>query len=97
MAREEFIDNLWAASGMLPPMKVNWPGGRTTDFSGDPWLTSRSVEGFDPADFTDWTQGEQDQLKRRSLHFSPSPRKFRRTSRRPKLRASRRASTWRRP
>ena len=45
-------------------MKVSWPGGRTSYFSGDPWLTPLSVAGFDPADFAAWPKQEREKLER---------------------------------
>jgi hypothetical protein len=63
MAREEFIDNLRLADQLFAPMKTSWPGGRTSYFSGDPWLTPNVVDGFDPADFADWPKEEREKLK----------------------------------
>jgi hypothetical protein len=65
MAREDFFDSLLLADRLLPPMKVSGPGSRTDAyFSGDPWLSPDSVEGFDPADFADWSREEREKLKR---------------------------------
>jgi hypothetical protein len=69
MARDDFFDSLRIADGMLPPMRVLRPGGRTTYFSGDPWLTPFSVEGFDPADFADWPKKERERLEREVESF----------------------------
>jgi hypothetical protein len=69
MAREEFIDNLRRAHQLFAPIKMSWPAGRTTYFSGDPWLTPKSVEGFEPADFADWPKEEREELKREVAAF----------------------------
>lgn len=45
MAREEFFDRLRAASRILQPGSES-----------DSWLTTDSVQGFDPEDFADWPQ-----------------------------------------
>jgi hypothetical protein len=63
MAREDFYDSLRIADQLLVPMKVAWPGSRTTYFQGDPWLTHLSVEGFNPADFADWPKEEREKLQ----------------------------------
>ncbi len=64
MAREDFFDSLRAADRMLSPIKENWPWGRTTRFSADPWLDPLSVAGFDPADFADWPKPDREKLER---------------------------------
>jgi hypothetical protein len=69
VAREEFIDNLRLASRLLSSMSVSsepgMPGDETLGHalpSADLWLTQKSVEGFDPADFPDWPCKELDDL-----------------------------------
>jgi hypothetical protein len=69
MAREDFLDNLRVAHQLFPPMKTSRPGERTTDFSGDPWLTPKVVDGFDPADFADWPKEEREELEREIAAF----------------------------
>jgi hypothetical protein len=69
MAREEFIDNLRLADQLFAPSPTNWPGGKTTYFAGDPWLTPKSVEGFEPADFADWPREEREELEREVAAF----------------------------
>ncbi len=76
MAREEFIDSLRFASQMLPPPKVNSGQGAESDAHlssalhfADLWLTPRSVEGFDPADFADWPRKEREELAREVAAF----------------------------
>lgn len=63
MAREDFFDSLRLADQLFFPMKVTWPGSKTTYFQGDAWLTPLSVEGFDPADFADWPKEERERLQ----------------------------------
>jgi hypothetical protein len=63
MAREDFYDSLRLADQLLVPMKVTWPGSKTTYFQGDPWLTPLSVEGFNPADFADWPEKDRKRLQ----------------------------------
>jgi hypothetical protein len=69
MAREQFIDNLRLADQLLAPITMSWPGGKTTYYSGDPWLTPKSVEGFEPADFADWPKEEREELEREVAAF----------------------------
>jgi hypothetical protein len=76
MAREQFIDSLRAASRMLAPSSVNSGNGLDADVylssvlgAADPWLTAKSVEGFDPADFTDWPKKERDELTKEVAAF----------------------------
>lgn len=71
MAREKFIDNLRIASQMLPASQVQTERDRSFDAyvsgvldSADPWLTAKSVEGFDPTDFADLPKHEQVKLAR---------------------------------
>lgn len=68
MAREQFIDSLRHASRMLPPPGVSAGNGPRSDahlgakLHADLWLTPKSVEGYDLADFADWPKGERVQL-----------------------------------
>src|SRR5438067_2384741 len=71
MAREEFLDSLRRASRMLVPPRVRSKPGAQTNANlatklraADLWLTPKSVEGFDPADFADWPKNERDELKK---------------------------------
>ena len=71
MAQEQFIDSLRLASRMLPLPKVNSEQGGQADshlapklYEADVWLTPRSVEGFDIADFPGWSRKERDELTR---------------------------------
>jgi hypothetical protein len=71
MSREDFIDNLRFASRMLLPPKVSSGQGSRSDErigavlqSADLWLTRRSVQGFEPADFSDWPEQELEKLKK---------------------------------
>lgn len=75
MAREQFIDSLRMASRLLAPPSVS-TGQHDSDAyldavlnTTDPWLTPRSVEGFDPADFASWPQGERNELARAVAAF----------------------------
>lgn len=76
MAYEEFIDSLRAASRSLAPTRVVRIGGEAgaqDDYlqrviqGADLWLTRKSVEGFDPADFARWP--ERDELSREVSAF----------------------------
>lgn len=76
MAREEFIDNLRLASRDLLPPTVESDQGprfdshlRSALHSADFWLTGKSVEGFDPADFEDWPRAEREELAREVAAF----------------------------
>src|SRR5437868_15409734 len=76
MAREEFIDSLRRADRMLKPPRVASDGGphqetyyRSIVHSADFWLTSKSVEGFDPADFADWPENERNELNKEVSAF----------------------------
>ena len=71
MARSEFIENLRRASRLLPTPQVKSGQGVRVDQhlatmidSADLWLTPKSVEGFDPREFTDWSQVDQEKLQR---------------------------------
>ena len=71
MARDEFIDSLRLASRLLARAE-----GIQTDASiaskldaADLWLTFKSVEGFDPADFADWPRRERDELTKEVAAF----------------------------
>lgn len=63
MAREDFYISLYRADELLAPLKLYWPGSKTTPLRGDPWLTPDSVEGFDPDDFADWPEPEREKLR----------------------------------
>ena len=81
MARDEFINNLRIASGELTPPRV-W-NGPDLEASGivpfwqedrvwsnrDLWLTPKSVEGFDPADFEDLPEKEREKLAKEVAAF----------------------------
>ena len=76
MVREEFIDNLWHASRLLPPPKVSSGQSRIHDsyfgpvlHSADLWLTPRAVEGFDRKDFADLPPKEQAKLTTKVAAF----------------------------
>lgn len=69
MAREQFIDNLRFASRMLPPPQVRSDLGHSADEylsstlrTADLWLTPKSLEGFDRADFADLPKKALDEL-----------------------------------
>src|SRR5262245_25446705 len=70
MACEQFIDSLRVASRLLAPPRVSSEqGAQTEDYlaaklhSADLWLTPKSVEGFDPTDFTNWPDKERKELE----------------------------------
>ncbi len=76
MARENFIDDLRLASRLLIPFKVD--SGRNAEMdtqlrsvlhAADLWLTPKSVEGFDPADFADWSQEDRETLENEVAAF----------------------------
>jgi hypothetical protein len=76
MSREQFINNLRVASGLLTPPRVNGGGSKLPDEylsrilqSTDLWLTAKSVEGFDQADFADWPKKEPDELAKEVAAF----------------------------
>jgi hypothetical protein len=76
MAREEFIDSLRRASqALLPPRVTSGQGAQRDAYlsskldSADLWLTPKSVEGFDPADFRDWPQDDRDELAKEVAGF----------------------------
>jgi hypothetical protein len=76
MAREEFIDNLWHASRLLPPPRVSsGQGAKLDDFLGtaihsaDLWLTPKAVEGFDRDDFAAWPSKDQEKLAKEVTAF----------------------------
>jgi hypothetical protein len=76
MAREQFIDSLRLASRMLtPPIVSSVQGAQTNAYlasklhAADFWLTPKSVEGFDPADFADWPKNEREELSREVAAF----------------------------
>lgn len=76
MAKEIFIDNLRTAARWLPRPTVNSELGKRADahlasvlYSADVWLTSRSVDGFDPADYEDWPKREREQLAKDVADF----------------------------
>src|SRR5690242_3754424 len=71
MAREQFIDNLRIASRILTPPSVNSEQSPETDaylaaklHARDLWLTPKSVEGFDLADFGDRPVKEREELRK---------------------------------
>lgn len=77
MAFEQFIDSLRIASRELSPPNVSSGRGAQTDayltsmlHSADLWLTPKSVEGFDPADFAGWPEKERDELAQEIAAFS---------------------------
>lgn len=65
MAREDFIDNLRLASRELALPSVRTDQGSASAnglavlLRADLWLTTKAVEGFDPADFADWPAVER--------------------------------------
>ena len=76
MAQEQFIDSLRLASRMLPPPRVNSDQSGQTDaylasklHAADIWLTPKSVEGFEPADFADWPKKEREELAKEVNEF----------------------------
>jgi hypothetical protein len=76
MAREQFIENLRSASRMLSPPTVSSGQDAQVDtriskilHSSDLWLTPKSVEGFDAADFTDWPDSDRERLEREVRAF----------------------------
>jgi len=76
MAQEQFIDSLRLASRMLILPAVSSEQGEQTDtyiasklHAADFWLTPKSVEGFDPADFVDWPAKKQEELKKEIKAF----------------------------
>src|SRR5438874_6482011 len=76
MAREEFIDSLRFASRLLSPPRASSSQSTQIDThlgdhlnSADLWLTSRSVEGFDSADFLDWGKHEREELSKEVAAF----------------------------
>ena len=76
MAVERFIDSLRLASRLLISPKVNGEQGGQTDaylasmlHAGDLWLTPKAIEGFDPADFTDWPKQDRVELAREVTAF----------------------------
>jgi hypothetical protein len=71
MAYEQFIDSLRLASRLLAPPRVTSEQGAQTDaylsrklHAADLWLTRKSVEGFDPDDFTGWPKKEREDLRK---------------------------------
>ncbi len=76
MAREEFIDNLRAASRSLPPPRTNRVVGARTDRdiavllrAADLWLTPRAVHGFNVADFPDLSEAQCAELAKAVAAF----------------------------
>ena len=78
MAREQFIDSLRLADGLLDPPAVKTDGsnGWRNDHrlsaaldSADLWLSRKAVEGFDPGDFEDWPQDVRQSLSREVTSF----------------------------
>lgn len=76
MAREDFIDSLRRAYRLLAPAKVSSGQGAHSDArissllnGSDLWLTPKSVEGFDPADFEDWPKEDREELSRQVTAF----------------------------
>src|SRR5260370_464813 len=76
MAREEFIDSLRLAFRDLSGWRVSSGQGAQTDaylaktlHYADLWLTPKSVEGFDPADFLDWPKHEREKLTKEVESF----------------------------
>ena len=76
MAREQFIDSLRRTSRMLASSSVSGEQGAHTDaylpaklYGADLWLTPKSVEGFDPADFADRPKKERQELSREVAAF----------------------------
>lgn len=77
MAREQFIDSLRLASRMLGAPRVSSEQGGPTDVflasrlqNADLWLTTKCVEGFDPADFPDLSREEREELENEVAAFS---------------------------
>src|SRR5688500_9071092 len=71
MAIDKFIDSLRLASrSLLPPRVVSGQGAKVDDYFArslhqtDLWLTKKSVDGFDPADFNGWPSKDQRELAR---------------------------------
>jgi len=63
MGRENFFDSLRIADRSLARPRVSTGHGLARDTylssgldTAEMWLTARSVEGFDPADFADWPE-----------------------------------------
>jgi len=76
MGHEQFIDNLRIASRSLGPQVVGHAPGpgngaeiASALHSADLWLTQKSVEGFDPADFEELPQQQLQKLKKDVASF----------------------------
>jgi hypothetical protein len=82
MARERFIDSLRLASRALSQPKVSSGHDPQTDayismlYSPNLWLTPKSVEGFDPTDFSDWPKNESEQLAQQVGAFLAVAQRF---------------------
>jgi hypothetical protein len=75
MAREKFVDSLRIADRLLRKGMVgaDFPAeaeklAAPVD-SADLWLTPKSVDGFDPADFADWPKKNREQLAKEMAAF----------------------------
>lgn len=76
MALDMFIDSLRLASRSLPrPKVVSGQGEQVDDYLArsihhtDLWLSTKSVEGFDAADFKDWPSKNQKELAKEVAAF----------------------------